>query len=854
MSAAQLFFDIFGRDKGVGKVFEEVSKKATGFGSTLGGSALKAGAAIGGIGVAMTGVIAGIAAKGGIDRALAIENAQAKLLGLGNSADTVKAIMGNALASVKGTAFGLGDAATVAASAVAAGIKPGAQLEGVLKTVADTATIAGASMSDMGLIFGSVAARGKLQGDDLMQLQARGVPVLAFLAKHYGITAAAASDMVQSGKVDFANFNAAMQENLGGAALKSGDTFQGAMANIRAALGRIGANFATPFLKAATAVSPSVIAMLDKIGTAAAPIVTQLAALVSANIPKITAFFDGLTAKLAALGARGIDLSWLEKLGPLIAPLSGALLPLLGKLPLIGAAFAGISGPAGIVASVFFVLLERSPLLKDVLGKLFDGVAAVLPSVVEGFTGFMGALDKVPGLVNALGAGVGVFIALSAAIAAINVATGIWNALMAVNPVTWVILGIAALVAAIVLLVANWDTVVRFLSDVWGGFVGWLRDITGSVGAWFADVWNSVAGAVSGAWNGIVTAVTDAMAWLWSTIVAGFTAEWNFIVGIVQAIVQPIVDAWNWVYSLVSDILRSFWAVHGEQLTAIWNTVTSVFAGIWSTITGVWNGIVSAVSGAVSWLWQVVSAGFTAEWNFISGILTTVWGFVSGVWNGIAAAVSGAVGAVWNTVVAGFSAAWGFISGVFNQVAGFIGSVWGTIAGTVSGAVGQVVGVFTGMWNRITGIFNGAVGWFADIGRNMIQSLIDGAGGLLRNIGQFFLNMVPGWIVEPFKRALGIASPSKVFRGFGKNIGEGLILGISDTASAIDDRMSTLVGPPSAPSGFSSYASADPQLGEKLDALLELLRTQRPVQVNPAPGMSEENLGRMTAEQLMWRS
>lgn len=37
--------------------------------------------------------------------------------------------MGNALASVKGTAFGLGDAASVAATLVASGIKQGGDLE-----------------------------------------------------------------------------------------------------------------------------------------------------------------------------------------------------------------------------------------------------------------------------------------------------------------------------------------------------------------------------------------------------------------------------------------------------------------------------------------------------------------------------------------------------------------------------------------------------------------------------------------------------------------------------------------------------------------------------------------------------
>ena len=64
--------------------------------------------------------------KGG-QRLVAIDDATNKLEGLGHSAKEVQRIMDNALASVKGTAFGLDEAATTAAGAVASGIQPGKQ-------------------------------------------------------------------------------------------------------------------------------------------------------------------------------------------------------------------------------------------------------------------------------------------------------------------------------------------------------------------------------------------------------------------------------------------------------------------------------------------------------------------------------------------------------------------------------------------------------------------------------------------------------------------------------------------------------------------------------------------------------
>jgi len=71
----------------------------------------------------------------------------------------------------------------------------------------------------------------------------------------------------------------------------------------------------------------------------------------------------------------------------------------------------------------------------------------------------------------------------------------------------------------------------------------------------------------------------------------------------------------------------------------------------------------------------------------------------------------------------------------------------------------------------------------------MIQGLLDGAGSLLSTIGSFFLDKIPGWIQGPFKKALGISSPSKVFAGYGMNIMEGAIIGIEKKQRAIQQSM-----------------------------------------------------------------
>lgn len=263
-------------------------------------------------GTAVVGTIGTSLAKG-FQRLDSIDQATAKLEALGNSGSDVQTIMDNALASVKGTAFGLGEAATVSAQMVASGVQPGKELEAVLGTVADTAAIAGASMDEMGLIFGSVAARGKLQGDDLMQMLGRGVPVLQILGEEMGKTSAEISDMVSAGEIDFQTFADAMEGYVGGGAKRMGNTVSGALKNLGAAFGRMGAEAAKGAFSEAPAVISELTDQVDGLGAVVGPMAAEwsarltpvIADAATSVIPKATAALgllsDGVEGSLPLL-------------------------------------------------------------------------------------------------------------------------------------------------------------------------------------------------------------------------------------------------------------------------------------------------------------------------------------------------------------------------------------------------------------------------------------------------------------------------------------------------------------------------------------------------------------------------
>ena len=232
-----------GTQQAIGQMVDGSAASAgTSAGKTMGsrlGGALAA-TAKGAVGLAVAGL--GVALTKGFGRLKAIEAAKAKLTGIGNSAESVTEIMKNANAAVKGTSFGLDAAATAAAGAVAAGVKPGTELEGVLKSVANSASASGTSMEEMGAIFNKVATSNKAQGDVLAQVNQRGIPLTQTLAKQLGVTADEVEKMASKGQISFAQFEKAMTEASGTVADEMGKTLPGAFKNTLASVGRIGAN------------------------------------------------------------------------------------------------------------------------------------------------------------------------------------------------------------------------------------------------------------------------------------------------------------------------------------------------------------------------------------------------------------------------------------------------------------------------------------------------------------------------------------------------------------------------------------------------------------------------------------
>ena len=184
--------------------------------------------------------------SGGMTRALNIEQARFQLKGLQLDVD---AVMANVSDAVQGTAYGLDEAAKIAAQFGASGLKAGDQMRNGLLAVAGAAAMTGSSFGEIGQIFATIAGQGKVMTMQLRQFESRGLNAAAAMAKQMNTTEDAVREMVHNGEINFEQFSDMMYKAFGEHAKEANDTFEGSLSNMRAAMSRIGADFAGPYLE-----------------------------------------------------------------------------------------------------------------------------------------------------------------------------------------------------------------------------------------------------------------------------------------------------------------------------------------------------------------------------------------------------------------------------------------------------------------------------------------------------------------------------------------------------------------------------------------------------------------------------
>jgi hypothetical protein len=206
-------------------------------------------------------------------------------------------------------------------------------------------------------------------------------------------------------------------------------------------------------------------------------------------------------------------------------------------------------------------------------------------------------------------------------------AAAIWvvNIAMAANPVTLIIMGIMALIVAVVLLWNNWETIWGFITDLVATAAGWIVDK--------------------------IQPIIDALGWLWDT----FRNVWNWIKDAVGTAVAFIGDHWRLLVTLifpVVGILLWLW----DNWRSIWDKIKSFLGSAVSwigdkiaAIVGFFRGLPGQIGSAIAdlgaiivkpfqWAWDqivIVADGIKSAFTGAIDIVKSAWNAFARFWNGI---------------------------------------------------------------------------------------------------------------------------------------------------------------------------------------------------------------------------
>lgn len=203
--------------------------------------------------------------------------------------------------------------------------------------------------------------------------------------------------------------------------------------------------------------------------------------------------------------------------------------------------------------------------LESVKRQIQSGLTEQLAKLVPYIEATFGWMQKHPDAVTAFAIALGV---LATALGIAAVAQWAMNSAMLANPLTWIILGVVAIIAGIVLLA----TKTRFFQTIWEAVWGFMK----AVGRWFA-----------GPFAGFFVM-------LWQKIVAFAKGVWTAIklyFGFWKAVFTTVV---GWGVSAVQFLVNKF--------TSFVNFLKGIPAKIRAGLASMWDGLKSGFRSAINWV------------------------------------------------------------------------------------------------------------------------------------------------------------------------------------------------------------------------------------------------------------
>lgn len=257
------------------------------------------------------------------------------------------------------------------------------------------------------------------------------------------------------------------------------------------------------------------------------------------------------------------------------------------------------------------------------------------------------------------------------------------------------------------------------------------------------------------AYQAVIAAVKVAQIALWVVMAANPIV---LVIAAIVALVAVFVIAYK-KSETFRDIVNKAWGAIKDATGAVWEWVKDKVAAVWNFFTTTIPNKVGKVKDSVVDAWQNVKTKTGELWESVK---TTVQNKVEDVVEKVKDIKTKVTNFFMN------AAQWLLAEG--RQL----------IAGLISG-IGEkfedVRNKLTNLKEAITGKFSGVLNWLEEVGRDLIRGLINGIGAMAQRAIDAAKGVVDG-AIKAAKNLLGISSPSKVFKRFGEQTGQGLVIGL----------------------------------------------------------------------------
>ena len=295
--------------------------------------------------------------------------------------------------------------------------------------------------------------------------------------------------------------------------------------------------------------------------------------------------------------------------------------------------------------------------------------------------------------------------------------SSVWSftAALLANPVTWVVIGIVALIAALVLLYNKCEWFRNAVNSV----INFFKEALTAVGSVAKSVLEGIGNVIGSVMDAAKATVSEKL----SNIKTAYEEHGGGISGVAAAAMEAVKGWYTAGYTFIDNLTGGKLSEIREKFsTAMSNIVQGIsqkFTDARTAFSNGLNNIKNAVSGAVTWFFE---SGKRIVSTFANGIKTAYEEHGGGI-SGVAAAAMEAVKG-WYT--AGYTFIDNLTGGKLSEIREKFSTAMSNIVQGISQKFTDARTAFSNGLNNIKNAVSGAVTWFFESGKRIVSTFANG--------------------------------------------------------------------------------------------------------------------------------